>query len=128
MKNHSDVVNKWIQKAENDYTVARNEIQFPNPITDVICFHCQQAVEKYLKAFLIHHGVDFGRTHDVDKLKMLCEKIDPVFKNIDLKDLNFFAVQIRYPDDFYLPSIAETQEYLEITGRVRELVLNLVRK
>jgi len=65
MKNHSDVVNKWIQKAENDYTVARNEIQFPNPITDVICFHCQQAVEKYLKAFLIHHGVDFGRTHDV---------------------------------------------------------------
>jgi HEPN domain-containing protein len=31
----------------------------------VVCFHCQQAVEKMLKAALLASGVEPARTHDV---------------------------------------------------------------
>jgi HEPN domain-containing protein len=30
-----------------------------------VCFHCQQAVEKYLKAFLKELGVAVPRIHDL---------------------------------------------------------------
>ncbi len=48
----------------------------PSGYTSTICFHAQQAVEKYLKAFLAFHDIDFPRTHDVDYLLMECQKID----------------------------------------------------
>ena len=36
-------------------------------------FHAQQAVEKLLKAVLSHHGVTYGRTHDLGRLVELVE-------------------------------------------------------
>ncbi len=39
---------KWIKKAENDMKVAKDELNTENPVTDAICFHAQQAVEKLL--------------------------------------------------------------------------------
>lgn len=48
-----DEIHKWIIKAENDLKTAKGEFSTKNPVTDTICFHCQQCVEKYLKAYLI---------------------------------------------------------------------------
>jgi len=50
---NTETVRKWILKAENDLKIARDEIQTKEPATDAICFHAQQCVEKYLKAFLV---------------------------------------------------------------------------
>jgi HEPN domain-containing protein len=94
--------------------------------TSTICFHAQQAVEKYLKAFLIFHDVDFPRTHDVDFLLMECQKIDSKSFNIDLKSLTEFGVSIRYPDDFYIPSVKESNEYFEIALTVSEIIEKLI--
>mgnify|MGYP000307964815 CR=1 FL=1 len=55
--------------------------------TSTICFHAQQAVEKYLKAFLILHDIDFPRTHDVDYLLLECRKIDRSNFKFDFKSL-----------------------------------------
>jgi HEPN domain-containing protein len=60
---NEEIVQLWIIKADNDLTVADHELGHKQPTTDAICFHCQQACEKYLKAFLIFHGVEFPRTH-----------------------------------------------------------------
>lgn len=35
---------------------------------DVILFHIQQAVEKYLKAFLIFKGWELKKIHDIELL------------------------------------------------------------
>jgi len=35
-----DLVGKWIKKAENDLLTAERELSYENPITDVVCFHC----------------------------------------------------------------------------------------
>ena len=58
-----DLVNRWIEKAEKDLLTVERELSFENPVTDTVCFHCQQAVKKYLKAFLVHHQVYFTKTH-----------------------------------------------------------------
>ena len=48
---NEDVVKKWILKAENDLKTGKDEQASSNPATDMVCFHMQQCVEKYLKAF-----------------------------------------------------------------------------
>jgi HEPN domain-containing protein len=54
-----DEVKGWLIKAESDFRVIEHELKLPDDeiVKDAVCFHCQQAVEKYLKAFLIHHKI-----------------------------------------------------------------------
>lgn len=63
-----------------------------------ICFHAQQAAEKYMKAFLISRGESAPRTHDIANLIERASVLDPEFSNLrSLADnLNRFAVEIRY--------------------------------
>jgi HEPN domain-containing protein len=63
---------KWIAKAEADLKAAKHLLDSDDVATDAVCFHSQQTVEKYLKAFLAYHGVDFPKTHDVS----FCEEED----------------------------------------------------
>jgi HEPN domain-containing protein len=44
---------EWVAKAEEDFDLAKRERAVsPKPAFDAICFHAQQAAEKYLKAVL----------------------------------------------------------------------------
>ena len=47
---------EWLRKARNDLVSARILLAHGDPVTDTACFHCQQAVEKTLKAFLVYLG------------------------------------------------------------------------
>jgi len=58
----------WIRKAENDLKIAKDERLTENSTTDMICFHAQQCVEKYLKAYLIAKGISFRKTHDITEI------------------------------------------------------------
>ena len=55
---------KWIAKALNDYKTAEKLLKLPENevITDTLCFHCQQTVEKLLKAFLVENDINFGKS------------------------------------------------------------------
>jgi HEPN domain-containing protein len=68
-----EIVLKWIKKAENDLKTAKDEIEVYNPATDTICFHAQQCVEKYLKAYLFFHQKYFRKTHNIAELIELCK-------------------------------------------------------
>ncbi|MCK4232864.1 HEPN domain-containing protein [candidate division WOR-3 bacterium] len=43
----------WQNKAEKDLLSAEKEFASENPITETVCFHSEQAVEKYIKAYLV---------------------------------------------------------------------------
>lgn len=58
-------VEAWVAKAEHDLISAQRLLEIEPMILDNACFHCQQAVEKYLKAYLIYKGLDVERTHDI---------------------------------------------------------------
>src|SRR5947208_2209125 len=47
---------KWVKKAEDDWSAAQDQSNRKPPLRDVACFHCQQCVEKYLKALLQENG------------------------------------------------------------------------
>lgn len=117
-----DYIRNWIFRAREDFSVIesleKSGLEF---YTSTICFHSQQVVEKYLKAFLIFHDVDF--------LLSECKKIDEENFIFDLKSLTEFGVSVRYPDDFYIPGVKETKEYIEIAEGVKytiELLLKAV--
>jgi HEPN domain-containing protein len=107
-----EYVKRWITKAKGDLKVAEHELSLSKEeiITDAVCFHCQQAVEKLLKAYLASKNVDFSKTHNLEYLLELCAKEDPEFKSIESGNLSFYAVEIRYPDEFYTPSFDEAKE------------------
>ncbi len=109
----------------SDRLLYATEILFkhdPNFVLNVIGFHCQQSVEKYLKAFLIFKEHDFDYKHNLNYLLNLCSDFDTEFKNIDVGNLSRFAVDQRYPDEAYEPNIEEASGYLEIAKAIKKLV------
>ncbi|OQX22328.1 MAG: DNA-binding protein [Candidatus Altiarchaeales archaeon A3] len=127
MKTHEEVKN-WLKKAMNDYKTARNLLSFPQEeiITDTMCFHCQQFVEKSSKAFFIFKNVEFKRTHNLEYLIKLCSDLDPDFEFLSEKTttLTDYAVKIRHPDEFYIPSVEEAKECFEIALKVKGFIYN----
>lgn len=117
---------EWIAKADRDLKIGKDEFATEDPATDMICFHMQQCVEKYLKAFLIFHGKEIRKTHIIEELIRECTEINSSFQQlfeIKAHTLTDFAVELRYPSDVSLPSNEETKEAIEITKKVRQFVL-----
>lgn len=91
---------EWVEKAENDFTAADLLLHAGEvPISDAVCFHCQQCAEKYLKAFLQEHQVRFERSHSLMLLLDLCLLLDAGFETLrdHLLHLDGFSVAVRYP-------------------------------
>lgn len=118
---------QWLEKAEHDLLAAQLIIEQRPVILDISCFHSQQAVEKYLKTFLIYHKKDFPKTHNLDLLLKHCSDICGHFKAIDVKNLEDFAVRARYPHDFLLPTQEEAEEFYQIAIQTKALVLKEIR-
>lgn len=120
-----EYVEKWLIKARNDIKVAENELSFNKNeiITEAVCFHAQQAAEKFLKAYLITKNIDFGKTHNLEYLIELCSKEDADFKTLDTGNLSFYAVEARYPDNFYIPSTEEAEGCMILAKKIMEAVL-----
>jgi HEPN domain-containing protein len=117
---------QWIEKAEHDLLAAKLIVDQQPLILDIACFHCQQAVEKYLKTYLVYKKEEFPKTHNLDLLQQMCSNYQAAFANIDLKNMEDFAVRRRYPHDFIRPELEETQEFIEITETVKAFVLKQI--
>jgi len=92
-------VRAWLTRARHDWLAAQALFTPGAVVLDVIAFHCQQAVEKTLKAFLVSRGIEFEKTHDLGWLLDLCVGEDPGLDALReaLKPLSAFAVAFRYP-------------------------------
>ena len=97
---------EWFVFADNDLIVAEHiaKTLCPQPL-EIICYHCQQSVEKYLKGFLVFNGIEEPpKIHNLMILCEMCFKFDPVFESIATKcsALNAYGVQPRYPDEIHI--------------------------
>lgn len=93
---------EWVAKAEGDWRIASREIRVRRGANyDAICFHAQQCIEKYLKAFLQEHGHHIPKIHDLNQLLKHCLAYDGTMEmHRDLfKDLTRYAVEFRYPGE-----------------------------
>jgi len=118
-----EITKEWVSKAEGDFTSA-DLLMYAGevPIPDTVCFHCQQCAEKYLKAWLQEHDLEFERKHDLLPLLILCMSLDEEFKTIkrDLERLDRYAVVVRYPGVIIKTDTAE--EAIHAAERVRRFV------
>ncbi|MDR0442238.1 MAG: HEPN domain-containing protein [Treponema sp.] len=97
---HEEIVKQWIELADKDLALARHTAKTMWPIPhEIVCFHCQQFTEKYLKAFLVSKGQEPPYIHDLAKLASLCEAENQEFGQIKQKCiiLTEYGVQPRYP-------------------------------
>lgn len=126
MTDKQEYLQRWLDMAENDLRVAEHEFEVDKKerVNEAICFHCQQASEKYLKAYLVSKNIDFGKTHNLEYLLELCAKDNKEFSCLEVGNLSFFAVEIRYPDEFYIPTQKEVQESLSIAKNIKNFVLS----
>ena len=109
-----EYINAWLQKADNDLQTTQRLIEIEPLILDTACFHCQQAIEKCLKAFLYYKGKEIKKTHDIDYLLEECAIFDTIFDTIDSLNINDFAVNVRYPDFSLSPDIEEAKKLYEL--------------
>lgn len=110
----------WITHAQKDLNGAKILLEH-GADNSLVCFHCQQAIEKYLKGFLLKHDNILNEGHGLVKLGKLCEKQDSSFKTImkDLALVNEYYIETRYPaDEPLVVSDEDTQECMVITEKV----------
>ncbi|MBI4334179.1 MAG: HEPN domain-containing protein [Chloroflexi bacterium] len=119
-------VKGWVQKAESDLKTGKDEMATADPATDTVCFHMQQCAEKYLKAFLIYHGHEITRTHNIASLIDTCSEIEAQFSGLlelGAHKLTRYAVAVRCPDEVLFPSMEHAREAVALAEKVKEVVL-----
>ena len=98
------------------------------PFYDIAVYHCQQAAEKSVKAFLVHQGKTYAKTHDIEVLVDLATAVEPTFANlVDAADaLTPYATRFRYPNATFAvePEPKEFYEALQHAESVYEFVLS----
>lgn len=121
-------VREWLETAQRDLFSARILTRHRPPVLDTACFHCQQAVEKVLKAFLVWTGTPFERVHSLTYLLDLCEAQEPEFASLRdrTEALAPYAVEIRYPGGGIEVSLEEAEEALATAEAVWDFVLDFL--
>jgi HEPN domain-containing protein len=125
MSSNQELAKLWIKKAEHDYGTALLIHQHMPEYFDTLGFHCQQAVEKYIKALLVLNNVEFKPKHHLAYLFDLASQIIDIDEQLlDMADrLEQYAVELRYPDTTVEPSRNEVDELIKSTG----VIINFIK-
>jgi len=123
-----DEVRAWLHKANSDLLSAQILVEHSPLVLGPAAFHCQQAVEKMLKAFLVWRSVPFEKVHSLVYLMDLCETREPGFASLreETESLAPYAVEIRYPGDALEISLGEARKALAAAEAVWDFVLGLL--
>lgn len=123
-----DEIRKWLIKSQHDLGSAHRLMEGKEPYLDTAVYHCQQAVEKALKAFLTYHDIEFEKTHDLTELLEACVTVEPAFASWRwvAEELTPYAIQFRYPADILEPERGEAEEALQHARLVLDFILDLL--
>jgi HEPN domain-containing protein len=127
-------VKDWILLADNDLSAAEIISKDDDLLTNIIAFHCQQAIEKYLKAYLIENDITILKTHDLIKLNDMTKEIKDL--GIDEKKLiiiNEVYIESRYPGDLGLlpdgmPTDEQAKVFIEYAKEIKIIIKNELEK
>lgn len=115
-------------KAERDLLIARHTLELPDDVCpfDGACFHAQQCAEKYLKALLVHRGIEYPFIHDLVHLaELLPPKDGQLLQQLDLEGLTRFATGFRYEDTVAVGR-TETEDAIQQAEGVRRVVREIL--
>lgn len=116
-------VGRWLCKARHDWSAVEKLFTPDCEETEIAAFHCQQAVEKTLKGFLVYRRIDFERIHDLGRLLDYCAGADQDFESLRdaVEPLTLYAVTFRYPGPAE-PSRGDVESALRVVREVWSFV------
>ena len=115
---------EWLRVAVADLRLAEVALNALPPLIAGALYHCQQAAEKSLKAFLIFRGTRYPLTHDLGELLAVCSTLDSSLEAeiLPAVKLTEFAILFRYPGEVTEPPLAEAREWLALARSVYESI------
>lgn len=121
-------INEWIRYSNMDLEAAEllNE-KYKKPY-EIICYHCQQSVEKALKASLLFYGYSIYKSHDLLELAEDCQKRNADYKKIEkaCSQLSDYAFEARYPFHVFDITEVEIEKALKNAFSCRKLVMKVL--
>jgi HEPN domain-containing protein len=127
------LVDDWIVLAEKDIKTASIIIN-EEYLTNIVAFHCQQAIEKYFKAYILEHDKPLLKVHDLPKLYGIVKGIKDFEIDEDLLSIiNETYIEDRYPGELGLlpdgmPSKRQARDFFEFTKDIEEKIKNELNK
>jgi len=120
-----DFVQSWLAKAEGDLHAARVLLSESGEFGEAIGFHSQRAAEKFMKAYLVRHQVEFRKTHQLALLRKLISRLDgKLAEQLAFADwLSPFGVEARCPGETPEVDHPTAQKAALHADEVRTLVL-----
>ncbi|MFQ5656461.1 MAG: HEPN domain-containing protein [Candidatus Methylomirabilales bacterium] len=124
-----DFIQQWLSKADKDLRVARVLLEAHLEDFENVGFHAQQAAEKYIKAFLVRHQIEFPKTHDIAILRRLVGGVDQrtAQRLAPAEVLTPYGVTFRYPGAITFLSREEGDQALKLAEQVRDIVLDSLK-
>ena len=127
------LVNDWMILAEKDVKAASVIINEEH-LTNIVAFHCQQAIEKYFKAYILEYDKPLLKIHDLPKLYGMIKEVKDLEIDEDLLSvINETYIEDRYPGELGLlpdgmPSNEQVHDFLEFTKSIEEKIKNELNK
>lgn len=125
-----ELVRDWLTRANHDLRSSRALAGLDDPLLDTAIYHCQQAAEKSVKAWLQSNDDPFPKTHDIEDLVERASGIDPDFRTFAkaASVLTPYVSAFRYPGGFDepMPTREEFDEALQYAQAIYDFVLGLL--
>ena len=125
-----ELVRDWLTRASHDLRSSRVLAALEEPLLDTAIYHCQQAGEKSVKAWLQAKDAPFPKTHDVEDLVERAAGFNPDFGKLAkaASVLTPYASAFRYPGgyDEPMPTREEFDEALQYAQAIYDFVLSLL--
>jgi len=113
-------------KAKEDLETAVSLTSLGKFSEEIVLFHCQQAVEKALKAYLDSINIIYPKSHDLEALLAICQEKDNTFEQIGfITSLTPYAVEIRY-DEFVSLGTEEITNLVSQTKKAFGFIINKI--
>ena len=126
-----DFVQQWLKKAESDLKTAKILLEHKMEEDDYFpCgFHSQQSAEKFLKAYLVCHQIEFRKTNDLDELLTLADTVDPTLRNEigSCVWLTPYGVEFRYPGEYPVVNFKTAENAYNESKLVKNAVMRRLK-
>ena len=122
-----ELVRDWLTRASHDLRSSRALASLDDPLLDTAIYHCQQAAEKSIKAWLQSNDDPFPKTHDIEDLVERAAGLNPDFRKFGkaASVLTPYVSAFRYPGGFEepMPTREEFDEALQYAQDIYDFVL-----
>ena len=125
-----NIIDEWFRFAHMDLEMAKNSLATMHPAPlELVCYHCQQSAEKFLKGLIIRYDEMAEKTHDLSRLlNILRKKIDvPDSIAEKAESLTMYGIRARYPLEISVDE-AQTRRAISQAEQVKAWAEDVIGK